>query len=119
MEKRYLIEIGVGVDMHGGNMTTAAQKAVKDAISHCCMAGIQEIHGAGTEDIALKIKICCPKPEEVDLNEVTKPVAFYKDIRLTLEEGGASEKGLYNPKMGEGDNLTVALAIITVYLKGV
>ena len=48
--KRYLIEIGTGVDMHGGDMTGAALKAVKDAMSHCCMAGVREIHGAGPAD---------------------------------------------------------------------
>ena len=41
--KRYLIEIGTGVDMHGGDMTGAALKAVKDAMSHCCMAGGREV----------------------------------------------------------------------------
>ena len=65
--KRYLIEIGTGVDMHGGDMTGAALKAVKDAMSHCCMAGVREIHGAGPERIALRIKICCPRPEALDL----------------------------------------------------
>ena len=57
MEKRrFLIEIGTGADLHGGDMTKAAQKAVKDAMSHCCMAGIREIHGAGPEQLALRIQ---------------------------------------------------------------
>ena len=99
--KRYLIEIGTGVDMHGGDMTGAALKAVKDAMSHCCMAGVREIHGAGPERIALRIKICCPRPEALDLEAL----------------GGASEKGLHVAEMGAGDTLVAALAIITVYLK--
>lgn len=115
--KRYLIEIGTGVDMHGGNMTGAAVKAVKDAMSHCCMAGVREIHGMGPADIALRIKVCCPKPEELDLNALREPVRFYDDVEIVPAQGGAAERGLYAPEMGDGDTLTVAVAVITVYLK--
>ena len=41
--KRLLIEFGQGVDMHGGDQNNAVLKATKDAIHHCCMAGIAEI----------------------------------------------------------------------------
>ena len=116
-KRRFLIEIGTGVDMHGGSMTKAAQKAVKDAISHCCMAGVQDIHHAGPKDIALRIKICCPRPEELDLEKVREPVNFYDDVELVPAQGGASEKGLRVETMGAGDTLVVAVAIITVYLK--
>ncbi|MBQ1434455.1 MAG: Lin0512 family protein, partial [Clostridia bacterium] len=32
--KRFIIEFGTGVDVHGIDVTKAAQKAVKDAVSH-------------------------------------------------------------------------------------
>ena len=115
--KRYLIEIGTGVDMHGGDMTGAAVKAVKDAMSHCCMAGVKEIHGAGPANIALRIKICCPCPEAVDLEALWAPVHFYDDVEIVPTQGGATETGLHMAKLGDGDDLTVAVAIITVYLK--
>ena len=118
MEKRrFLIEIGTGVDMHGGDVTKAAQKAVKDAMSHCCMAGIREIHGAGPEQIALRVQISCPRPEELDLDKVKEPVGFYEDVELVPVAGGAAERGLHVAEMGSGDTLVVAVAIITVYLK--
>ena len=116
-KKRYLIEIGIGVDMHGGDMTGAAIKAVKNALSHCCLAGIREIHQAGPEHMALKVKISCPEPEKLDLERVKEPIIFYDDIEMEVAPGGAFEKGLYVPEMGEGDRLNVAIAIITVYLK--
>lgn len=114
---RYLIEIGTGVDMHGGDMTGAALKAIRDAMSHCCMAGVREIHGKGPDDIALRIKVCCPKPEELDLKALREPVRFYEDVEIVPAQGGASERGLHVAEMGEGETLTVAVAIITVYLK--
>ena len=115
--QRYLIEIGMGVDMHGGSMTKAAQRAVRDAMSHCCMAGIREILNAGPQQLALKIRVCCPEPERLDLDAVREPVSFYDDVELIAVPGGASEQGLYAPDMGEGDTLVAAVAVITVYLK--
>ena len=41
--KRLIIEFGQGVDMHGGDQNNAVLKATKDAIHHCCMAGISEV----------------------------------------------------------------------------
>lgn len=115
--RRYLIEIGTGVDMHGGDVTKAAQKAVKDAMSHCCMAGLQEIHGAGPQRVALRVQLSCPRPEELELDRVREPVSFYDDVELVPVSGGAAERGLHVAEMGQGDTLVVAIAIITVYLK--
>jgi len=41
--RRYLLEVGVGIDLHGEDVTKAAQRAVKDAISHSSMIGLREI----------------------------------------------------------------------------
>ena len=116
-QKRYLIEIGTGVDMHGGSMTKAALKAIRDAISHCCMAGIREILGAGPERIALRITVCCPDPGALDLAALREPVNFYDDVEIIPAPGGAEERGLHVAEMGGGDTLTVAVAVITVFIK--
>ena len=39
MWKRYLIEFGTGADLHGMDVMEAATRAVKNAVSHCCMSG--------------------------------------------------------------------------------
>ena len=46
--KRLIIEFGQGVDMHGGDQNNAVLKATKDAIHHCCMAGISEVFATRT-----------------------------------------------------------------------
>jgi hypothetical protein len=38
--RRYLLEVGTGIDLHGMDETKAAQRAVKDAISHSSMVGV-------------------------------------------------------------------------------
>jgi uncharacterized protein (TIGR02058 family) len=41
--RRYLVEVGTGIDLHGGDATKAAPRAVKDAISHSSMVGLSQL----------------------------------------------------------------------------
>ena len=40
--KRFLVEFAMGTDLHGQNVTKAACKAVRNAISNCCLCGISD-----------------------------------------------------------------------------
>lgn len=116
--KRYIVEFGSGADLHGGNVTEAAQKAIKDAMSHCCLCGIHEVLGLeGLNQLHIKVKVGCPHPEKVDRQEVLKYLSFYKDIELELVEGGLEFQGIHVAAMGEGDKIVLANAAITVYIK--
>jgi len=44
-KKRFVVELGYGADLHGGDVTKAAQRAVKDAISRSCLCGLFDILG--------------------------------------------------------------------------
>ena len=45
MKKRFIVEFGSGADLHGADMTKAAARAIKDAVSHACLCGLVEILG--------------------------------------------------------------------------
>lgn len=69
--RRYLVEIGTGVDLHGEDETKAAQRAVKDAISHCSMVGLGQLFKIGSfkelEDaLMVDVTIAAPNPEKVN-----------------------------------------------------
>ena len=49
--RRYLIEFGMGMDFHGQDVSKAAVKAAKNAISNSCLCGLQEV--LGIEDLNL------------------------------------------------------------------
>ena len=36
--KRFIVEIGTGIDIHGEDATKAACRAVKDAVSRSCLS---------------------------------------------------------------------------------
>ena len=43
--KRFLVEFAMGTDLHGQNVTKAACKAVRNAISNCFLCGISDCLG--------------------------------------------------------------------------
>lgn len=115
--KRYLIEIGTGIDLHGRDVTKAAIKAIKDAISHSCMCGLHDllnIEGPANH-MKIKVRIGSTEPERVDTDAVAKAIPFGIP-EIEVVSGGLSEKGLHEPSLGEGDTITVAIAILTVWI---
>ena len=69
--KRFIVEIGTGADLHGEDVTKAACRAVKDAISRSCLCGLVEIMGIeDLQAIQVDILVASPRPDEVDLEQV-------------------------------------------------
>ena len=59
--KKFIMEVGMGLDQHGQSPTNAARKAVKDAISRSCLTGLLEI--ARLEDVnemIVEVLVACP-----------------------------------------------------------
>lgn len=112
--KRYIVELGYGTDLHGGNSTKAACRAVKDAVSRSCLCGLFEIFALeDPNSMHVQVKIACPKPEEVDGELVLAAVPFGTK-KLEIVSGGMMTRGLEVPELGSGDNIFVAIAALTV-----
>lgn len=113
--KRYIIEFGSGIDLHGQDMTKASQKAVKDAINRSCLCGLEEVLGIKDfDDIRVHVTIACPIPSEVREADVLKvlPVG-QKSISFT--KGGMTMPGLYVKGFGDrDDSVIVANACVEV-----
>lgn len=117
MKKRYIVELGMGSDLHGGDVTKAAVRAIRDAVSKSCLCGLFEIAGVKHPDeMFIRLKICCPTPEKVEKSEVIGAVPF-GTVELELEEGGMTTEGLYFPELGDGNSIVVALASLTVFVE--
>lgn len=114
--KRFVVEIGTGADLHGGDVTKAAQRAIKDAVSRSCLCGLFEIVGmTDPNQMHIEVKVGCPHPERINREEVLKAVPF-GSTRLEVVPGGLTVRGLELPELGEGDNIVVAVAALTVYV---
>jgi uncharacterized protein (TIGR02058 family) len=115
--RRFVIEVGMGVDQHGQDNTRAAEKAVQDAIHRSCLCGLREVAGLKSpKDMVVEVLIGCPAPETVDKERVLKVLPLGQK-KIEVRQGGLSGKTLFQPELGDKtDEMVVANAIITVYV---
>ncbi len=114
--KRYIVEIGTGADLHGGDVTKAAQRAVKDAVSRSCLCGLIDIFRLDSPDkMHIEVKIGSTQPERISGGEVLAAVPFGTKT-LEIVPGGLAVRGLDLPALGPGDTIVVAVAALTVYI---
>lgn len=104
---RCIMEMGMGVDVHGKDYTSAAKRAVFDAIHHSSL-GFQRLLGKSADDMRVDVTIGVPKPEEVDGDAVA----------ATLPHGTAYVKsvlgGLEIPSESGSDAMVIANAAVIV-----
>jgi uncharacterized protein (TIGR02058 family) len=115
--KRFVVEIGTGIDIHGENVTKAACRAVKDAVSRSCLCGLLEIlELKNLEDVVVEIQIASPNPEQVDLEKVMAEVPIGRKSARAVE-GGMTSQGLCVPQFApECDQIVVVNAAVTVFI---
>jgi uncharacterized protein (TIGR02058 family) len=116
-KKRFIVETGTGVDLHGEDVTEAACRAVRDAISRSCLCGLQEVLELKSYDqVEVEILIASPKPEEVDMDQVKKLVPMACSAIKSVQ-GGMQVRGLLVPRFApDRDQIVVANAAVTVYI---
>lgn len=115
--KRFIVELGTGADLHGRDMTKAACRAVKDAVSRSCLCGLVEILGIHDLDqVHVDILVACPDPEAVAAEAVAAQVPIgTKTVRAVL--GGMEAPGLCVDRFASGcDTIVVAVAAVTVFV---
>jgi uncharacterized protein (TIGR02058 family) len=114
-KRRFIVEMGTGIDLHGENATEAACRAVKDAISKSCLCGLIEIlqlKDLGNVDV--EILIASPRPQEVDLTQVMATVPIGRKTAKSVD-GGMTVQGINVARFApDCDQIIVANAAVTV-----
>ena len=115
--KRFIIEIGTGIDQHGQDYTNSACKAVKDAIARSCLVGLVEVlKVTDWEAIMIEVTVASPSPEKVDTDAVAECLPFGKK-NIKIVKGGMSLKGIEQEEFGDTSNrLVVSNAGIVVWV---
>jgi uncharacterized protein (TIGR02058 family) len=116
--KRFIVEIGTGIDLHGEDATKAACRAVRDAVSRSCLCGIVEIMGIqDLNALDVEIVVAVPRPQNVDLDRVMAEVPIGRKTARAVE-GGMRVKGLCVAQFAaDFDQIVVANAAITVFVE--
>ena len=119
-DKRFIVQIGMGVDQHGHNndCTSAAVKAIKNAISNNCLCGLSEICDLKNPmDMIVNVLISCPFPEKINKKKVLRALPFgTKSIEVV--QGGMIAPGIMIKELGDtSDNIIVCNAAVSVSVK--
>ena len=114
-KKRFVIEMGTGVDQHGQNVTEAATRAVKDAVARVYLVGLMElIELRDINAMHVDVLVACPRPAEVDTATVLEALPFGQK-QITVVEGGMIVHGQQAASLGDrSDEILVANAAVTV-----
>ena len=115
--KRFVIEMGMGVDQHGQEPTVAAARAVRNAIAHNALPGIWEVAGLEHPSaMIVEVQVGVPYPDQVREEEVLAVLPF-GEKRLTVQEGGMVVAGRAIAELDDkNDEMLIAVASVTVWV---
>jgi uncharacterized protein (TIGR02058 family) len=116
--KRFVIEMGMGIDQHGQDPTVAAARAVRNAIAHNALPGIWEVAGLNHPDeMIVEVQVAVPYAEQVRQDEVLAVLPFGQKS-LTLESGGMVVQGRAIESLDDkNDEMLIAVAAVTVWVE--
>jgi uncharacterized protein (TIGR02058 family) len=83
---RIILELGSGNDLHGGDYTKAAIRAVEDAIHHSSLTLIRTL-GLDARRMRVEVTIGVQRPERVDRVAVAAALP-HGEITVTVRKGG-------------------------------
>ena len=105
--KRVIVEMGHGNDLHGGDYTKAALRAVQDALHHSSLAFIRTL-GLDIRTMQVEVTIGVQRPDQVDLETVRKSLPY------GVVTAKAVKGGLDVPAEDRHDMAVIATAAIAV-----
>jgi uncharacterized protein (TIGR02058 family) len=115
--KRFIIEMGMGIDQHGQEPTVAAARAVRNAIANNALPGVWEVAGlTDPNQMIVEVQVAVPYPEQVREQEVLAVLPFGQKS-LHVENGGMVVQGRAIPALNDkNDEMLIAVAAVTVYV---
>ena len=105
--RRYVTEMGMGVDVHGGDYTKAARRAVADAIRHSSLNFFRAL-GKSPDDMRITVRLGAGDPDAIDAAAVAAELPYGQ---VTVE---AVRGGLDVPSESGGDLMVIVNAAILV-----
>ncbi len=107
MEKIMFIETGMGIDVHGQNVTKAAVRAVKNAIHYNSMPGIRSVlpeNSLNNMKVNVKLAVPCDK-EKLDIDTVKEALPFGQVTVEVMDGGMLTTSGIVLEEKGDKNDL--------------
>ena len=117
LEKIMFIETGMGIDVHGQDITRAAVRAVKNAIHYNSMPGIRSVLPNNSLDnmkVNVRLAIPCEK-ENLDVETVKQALPFGKITVEVVDGGMSTSSGIILEEKGDkNDQMYIVIAAVEV-----
>jgi uncharacterized protein (TIGR02058 family) len=107
--RRVIVELGHGNDLHGGDYTKAALRAVQDALHHSSLSMLRALK-VPASDMLVEVTIGVQRPEQVDAARIAASLPHGK-VAVRVVPGG-----LNVPDPARDDPAVIASAAIAVSL---
>jgi uncharacterized protein (TIGR02058 family) len=119
MDKLFFVELGMGADLHGQDITKASIRAVKNAIHHNSMPGLRSLlpdQDINRMKVHVKLAVPCDK-DKLDITLI-KAVLPYGEVSVEVVDGGMmTTSGVILPdKDDKNDLIYVVNAAVEVGL---
>ena len=116
--RKYILELGTGVDLHGEDETKAAQRAVKDAISHSSMVGLGQLFKIGSfkemsDALMVDVTVATPNPEKIDGDAVLS-ILPEGNRRINVIKGGMRWPDQSTSEEAKSHGIVMVNAVIMV-----
>jgi len=105
--KRVILELGSGNDLHGGDYTKAALRAVQDALHHSSMSMIRSL-GLNSKQMQVAVTIGVQRPDKVNAAAVQASLP-HGQVTVKVVKGG-----LDVPEDDRDDIAVIASAAVAV-----
>jgi uncharacterized protein (TIGR02058 family) len=110
-KKRVILEMGAGNDLHGGDYTKAALRAVQDALHHSSLMMLRSLGVDSKTQMFVDVTIGVQQPDKVN-TEAVKASLPHGIVTVRAVKGG-----LDVIDKERGDNAVIASAAIAVRLE--
>ncbi|MCM3570258.1 Lin0512 family protein [Neobacillus mesonae] len=117
MEKLMFIETGMGIDVHGQDITKAAVRAIKNAIHYNSMPGIRSVLPENSLDnmvVNVKLAVPCEK-DKLNIDTVKEALPFGKVTVEVMDGGMLTTSGIVLEEKGDkNDQMYIVVAAVEV-----
>lgn len=116
--KKYLVEVGIGIDHHGQDPTSASKKAVSDAIQRVCIPYLVSEDFKKKYELKIHVRIGVPMNDKVNKEEVLRVIPINGNKEIEVINGGLVSSCVMLREYGDkSDDMIIAVASITILFR--
>jgi uncharacterized protein (TIGR02058 family) len=106
MRQVMFVELGMGADLHGQDVTKAAVRAVRNAIERNSMPGMRGLVDGDTSRMQVRVNLAVPADAEKLDHDAVRAVFPYGQVTIVVGPGGMlAPSGIFLADKGDASEM--------------